>query len=136
MQQTRFDRWLKERLTRETHVFSLSEPPWVPPGVELEPLQTGVRNRYRYRMIIRGRRSIDRTLAILQQENQTFATKVHRRRAWYAGLIDDPHGASLTLRLIWLVLLVIAAILLVSFFPRDLPARVWESLLYLKQFAR
>ena len=120
MQQTKLDRWLKDRFVFETHVFCLSEPPWVPPEVKLEPMEVNLRNRFRFRMVIRNQKHLDQALQALKDQNQTFATRVEPRPVWYRKYLDDPHGGSLTFRLIWIVIIVVAVASAIVFFPKGL----------------
>jgi hypothetical protein len=134
MQQTRLDRWLKERFVHETHVFSLSEPPWVPPGVRLVPLEVTLRNRFRFKMVVRRRSDLDHALAALKAENQTFTTRVEARKVWCRKLLDDPRGGSFTFRIVWLVITVSAVVSAIVFFPRGLLVYVRDAWDFFKQY--
>lgn len=134
MQQTKFDRWLKERFVRETHVFCLSEPPWVPPRVVLEPMEVNLRNRFRYRMVIRSRRHLDQALAALKDQNQTFATRVESRAVWYRRFLDDPRGGSVTFRLLWIALVAGGIACAILFFPKGLLQQLGEIFGFFKKY--
>ena len=118
----------------ETHVLSLSAPPWIPPGIKLEPLEVGLKNRFRYKMVIRKRADLEKALQSLSDANQTFVTRVESRKVWYRNVFDDPTGSSFTFRVIGLVFLAAIVAVLVYFVPWNQAYRLREAFDYLKKF--
>ena len=118
----------------ETHVLSLSAPPWIPPGIKLEPLEVGLKNRFRYKMVIRKRADLEKTLQSLSDANQTFVTRVEARKVWCRSLFDDPTGRSFTFRVIGLVFLAVIIAILVYFVPWNQAYRLREAFDFLRPY--
>ena len=134
MQQTRLDRWLKEKFVLETHVLTLSEPPHVPAGVKLEPQELTMSNRFKFRMIVRDRRELERTLQALVDANQTFTTKVQPRKTVLRRVFDDPLGASFTWRVVGYAIGATLAILAYQHIPWHQAHRLLEAFEFLRQY--
>ncbi len=134
MQQTALDRWLKETFVYETHVFTLSAPPWVPKGVKLRPLETTIKNRYRYSMVIRGRRNLEKALQALTDASQTYSTKVEPRKSLARVWFDASDGGSFTWRVIGLALGLASFVGLVYIMPWDKVHRIGEAFEFLGQY--
>ena len=134
MQQTRLDRWLKEKFVMETHVLSLSAPPWIPPGTKLESLEVGIKNRFRYKMVIRKRSDLEKALQSLSDANQTFVTRIESRKVWCRSLFDDPLGRSFTFRVLGLVFLAAIVATLVYYVPWDQAYRLREAFDFLRPY--
>jgi len=120
MQQTSLDRWLRETLIHETHVFTIQKPPVIPWWVKVKKLKPDAKNRFQFQLIVRNRKKLDKILNALRNENLTFSCKVINRRRWFSNLIDNPKGKSFTFRIIWYILLSSTAIALYLYFPRQL----------------
>lgn len=103
MQLTRFDRWLRERFVYETHVYTLSPPVSVPPGVIAEELPESPGRKFKHRFILRDERAAEALITQLRDSNQMFTTRVVDREAWYVPLIA-PQGKSFTWWLVWMFL--------------------------------
>lgn len=134
MQQTPLDRWLKETFIHETHVFTLSAPPWVPRGTKLRPLEVTIKNRYRYQMVIRNGRDLAKTLQALTDATQTFTTKVESRKTWLRPWFDDPEGGSFTWRVFGLAFGVASFAGIVYLIPWDKVHRLGEAFSFLEQY--
>lgn len=134
MQQTRLDRWLKEKFVHETHVLTLSEPPFVPRGVKLEEQQVTISNRFKYRMVIRDRRQLEATLQALADTNQTFSTKVEARRTVLRRFFDDSQGGSFTWRLVGYVFWIIVVFIAIYYIPWNQAYRLREAFDFLRQY--
>jgi len=119
MQQTRLDRWLRDKFIHETHVFTVQKPPLIPWRVKKKKLQTSTTNRFNYQLIVRNRKKLDRITATLREQNMTFVCKVINRRRWCSNLFDNRHGKSFTYRIVWYTLMTSAAISLYLYFPRE-----------------
>jgi hypothetical protein len=105
-----------------------------PPGVRLVPLEVTLRNRFRFKMVVRRRSDLDHALAALKAENQTFTTRVEPRKVWCRKLLDDPRGGSFTFRIVWLVITVSAVVSAIVFFPRGLLVYVRDAWDFFKQY--
>jgi hypothetical protein len=134
MQQTRLDRWLKEKFVLETHVLTLSEPPHVPAGVKLEPQELTMSNRFKFRMVVRDRRELERTLQALVDANQTFTTKVLQRKTVLRRVFDDPHGASFTWRMVGYAFGLGIGVLMFLYIPWGQAHRLLEAFEFLRQY--
>ena len=134
MQQTALDRWLKEHFVLETHVNCLSAPPYVPSGVKLQTLEINLKNRFRYKMIIRNRKELEKALQALTDANQTFTTQVLPRRSLARLIFDDPNGGSFTYKVLWLVLLAAGVVSLVIYFPWSVVDKLQQAYEFLIQY--
>jgi hypothetical protein len=134
MQQTRLDRWLKEKFVLETHVLTLSAPPHVPAGVKLREMESGIGNRFKYSMVIRDRRALEAALQALVDANQTFTTQVQSRKTVLRRVFDDPLGGSFTWRVIGFALGLSLAILGFLYLPWDQAYRILEAFEFLRQY--
>ena len=134
MQQTRLDRWLKEKFVLETHVLTLSKPPHVPGGVELEEQELSLSNRFKYRMVVRDRRELEATLQALADANQTFSTKVLARSTPLRRLFDDPRGSSFTWRVIGGAFTLLLAYIVIYYIPWDQAYRLRDAFEFLRQY--
>ena len=103
MQLTRFDRWLLTEFVHETHVYTMSPPPSIPPGVREEPLPEAPGRRFKHHYIASKEKQGEALIAALRQSGQIFSTQVHDRKAWYVPFIAAP-GVSVTWRLFWIVI--------------------------------
>lgn len=134
MQQTRLDRWLKEKFVLETHVLTLSEPPHVPAGVKLEPQELTMNNRFQFRMVVRDRRELEATLQALNDANQTFTTKVQPRQTVLRRVLDDPLGSSFTWRVVGYAIGLGIAVLAFLHIPWDQAHRLLDAFEFLRQY--
>ena len=102
MQLTKFDRWIREKLIYQTHIYIMRMPEvGVPAGVLVEELEDSPSRRYRYRLIANAERDAERVIEILKEANQMFATRIEETNPWYKGIVA-PDGKSLFFRCIWL----------------------------------
>lgn len=134
MQQTRLDRWLKDKFVLETHVLMMSEPPHVPRGVKLEEQELTMNNRFKYRMVVRDRRDLEASLQALVDANQTFSTKVQARKTVWRRVFDDPLGGSFTWRIVGYVIGGFLAVLMFRHIPWDQAYRLNEAFQFLRQY--
>lgn len=135
MQQTRLDRWLKDTFVLETHVLTLSEPPYVPRGVKLEEQELNLKNRFKYRMVIRNRSQLEKTIQALVDSSQTFTTKVQARKTALRNLFDHPLGKSFTWRVIGWCTTLSLIYLAMRYIPWDQAYRLLEAFDFLRQYA-
>lgn len=134
MQQTRLDRWLKDTFVLETHLLTLSEPPYVPRGVKLEEQELNLKNRFKFRMIIRSRKELELAIQALTDANQTFTTKVLSRQTPLRNLFDNPLGKSFTWRVIGWCTTLSLAYLAIRHIPWDQAYRLGEAFDFLRQY--
>ena len=107
MQLTRFDRWLRETFIYETQVFTLRPPSKLPRGVKERKRYKAPRgSRYNHLYIPKTEQANRQLLALLNQQNQLFTTKIVERKTWYASILA-PHGKSVTWRIVSAILIVI-----------------------------
>lgn len=99
MQLTRFDRWLRERFTQETHIYTMRPAAVLPARVKAYNLPTDTGGTYQHRYVSRNERATRDLIRILNEHNQMHATRVIDRKVWYARFIA-PEGKSFSWRLL------------------------------------
>jgi hypothetical protein len=109
MQLTRFDRWLRTRFVNETHIYTLREPPEIPPKISCEELPTSPGRQYRFRYVSRNPRAADALIKILKDNSQMFTTRIVDRKAWFVHLLA-PERASATWRIVWIIISLFSAV--------------------------
>jgi hypothetical protein len=118
MQQTSFDRWLKECFIYETHIFTLRLPDdKLPRGVKVKPVEQGKSGDYRYRLIVKSNSVADRLLEQLKASHIMYATHVVEGRHVYNRFLA-PKGKSFTFQWIFRFLGLFCALSLVWFIYR------------------
>ena len=104
MQQTKFDRWLKEKFIYETHIFTLRLPEeGVPRGVKVRTIEKDQAGEYNYKLIVKSAKKADQMINILKDDHLMYATRVVEGRHFYNGIIS-PEGKSFTFLWIFRVL--------------------------------
>lgn len=113
MQLTRFDRWLREKFTQETHILTMRPAAVLPASVRAYQMPQGSGQVYQHRYVTRSERSARDLIRILQEHNQMYATQVVSRKVWYARFIA-PEGRSFTWQLFSRILIGIGTASLVT----------------------
>ncbi len=121
MQQTKFDRWLREKYAYITHVYSNTKPEVIPGGVHLVEVNRRDGAPYRYIYSSRNKGVIERLVHRLERENITFTSRVEDLDVWYGSLINNPKK-SFSYRLFWIACLVGIGVFALS----PAPLRIWE----------
>jgi len=101
MQQTKFDRWLKEYFIYETHIFVLRLPEdRLPRRVSVAALDQSKAGDYKYKLIAKSNKLASRVLEQLKANHIMYATRVVEGRHFYNGFMA-PEGKSFTLQWIF-----------------------------------
>ena len=108
MQQTKFDRWLKESFIYETHIFTLRLPEAkLPRSVKVTSLESKKAGDYKYRLISKSRKQSERLISQLKENHLMYATHIVEKKHWYNSIIS-PEQKSFTYQLIFRVLALIS----------------------------
>lgn len=98
MQQTKFDRWLKECFIYETHILTMRLPEdRLPRRVKVSPVEQGKTGDYKYRLISKSRKLADRLILQLKDDHLMYATHIVEGKHWYNSMLA-PDGQSFTYR--------------------------------------
>jgi hypothetical protein len=119
MQLTRFDRWLLEEFVHETHIYTLSAPASVPPGIKELPKPDAPGTRFQHHFVAKKSQPAEALIGILKDNGQMFSTQVIDRRAWYVPIIA-PHGKSITWRAIWIIVTIVSLLSLSAYLKQFL----------------
>ena len=119
MQQTKLDRFLREKYAYITHIFSNTKPAEIPRGVRFEELDRENGAPFRYRFSSKKYHLIEKLAKQLESENITYTSRVSDRKIWYRGLINNSKK-SFSYRLLWMGL--VAAMVGFAFSP--IPKRI------------
>jgi hypothetical protein len=100
MQQTRIDRWLRERFVYETHIYSMRPAGKLPSGVKTRELPPAPGRQYAIHYIVRNKAKAKILIQRLKDDGQIFTTRVVDRGTWFVPFIA-PQGRSFSWRIIW-----------------------------------
>ena len=95
MQQTRFDRWLREKFVLEIHIFTMREAEKTPKGLWMRELPEAPGRRFRNVYVTRNSKLADRFIRDLRENSMMFTTRVVDREGWLPAFLA-PKGKSFT----------------------------------------
>lgn len=121
MQQTRFDRWLRERFVYEIHVYSMRSASKTPSGVKTRELPPAPGRQYTIHYIVRDKEKAAILIERLKSDGQMFTTRVLDRTSWFVPFIA-PQGRSFSWRLIWALIYIAFALSLAY-----AASKAWEN---------
>ena len=121
MQQTKLDRWMREKFAYVTRVYSNTAPEKIPAGIKVEELDLQRGAPYRFRFSSTTPEKIDRLARQMEKKNITYTSRVEDRDVWYGKFINNPQK-SFTYRIFWIGC--IFAVVAFAFSP--FPKMLWE----------
>lgn len=95
MQLTRFDRWLREKFSYETHIQLLRLPEEIPRRIKVVDMPDTPGRRYMHLLIARRSKDADAVIDTLKENSQMYHVQIIERDTWLAKLAN-PKGKSLT----------------------------------------
>ena len=117
MQQTKLDRWLREKYAYITHVYCNTKPASIPDNVESKELNAESGVPFRYQLSSIHSSAISGLVKQLESENITYTSRVADRQRWYSRWINNPKK-SFSYRVFWVALLFAGLLFAVSPVPR------------------
>ncbi|MDX1679226.1 MAG: hypothetical protein R3242_00725 [Akkermansiaceae bacterium] len=104
MQQTGFDRWLKEKFAYDTHIQVLRLPETMPRGVKVVELPDIPGRRFQYLLVVKKSKIANELFSILKDESMMYNTQIVTRDTWYRKFVA-PEEKSVTWTIIsWTII--------------------------------
>lgn len=84
---TRFDRWLREKLIYQTHIYCNRLPEDVPRDVRVEKTEDSSERKYRYRLIPKNETVVNKLMEIFRSMDEFVSPQIVEIHPWYRGLL-------------------------------------------------